>query len=241
MFQCLFTLFLAFTHSANAEFSLSSGLDSPTRKEILKILGLGTSGKNVSIPTGLGTDQGLEISLANEFIETKTISQFISNGDSRNTLYYPKISIGKGIYERTDLFIHFIPYTATLGLSEYGGTLRYNFYKPTDSLFSASIVISMNSANFNNQLTARGGAADITLGANWNHVSLFSSVGMARSKGTFIGGTQGTTDTLANEVENVSEMHYSAGFITHYKIYFISAALDRYTESVYTLKLGCMF
>lgn len=241
MFAWILTILLFFAPSASAEFGLVSGLNSANRKDVLKVLGLGTTGKNVSLPIGLGSNHGLEISLANEFIDTTSVSQFITNSDSKSTLYYPKISIGKGIYDRTDLFIHFIPYTATLGLSEYGGTLRYNFYRPSNSVFSASAVVSMNSANFNNQLTARGVGGDLSLGMTWDYFSMFTSVGMAKSTGLFIGGTQGTTDSLQNETEEISDMHYSVGFLTRYKIYFLSAALDHYTEPVYTLKLGCLF
>ncbi|MCC6137449.1 MAG: hypothetical protein IT287_02370 [Bdellovibrionaceae bacterium] len=224
---------------ASAEFSLSSNLTQNNREQILKILGLGTSGKNISIPMGLGTDHGLEISLANEFINTEKISQFITDERSQNTLYYPKISIGKGIYSRTDLFIHFIPYTATLGLSEFGGTIRYNFFKPSDSIISMSAVLNLNSSNFNNQITTRALSGDLSIGMNWKYFSLFSSIGHVKSTGTFTGGSQGTTDTSFNETESVSNFHYSVGALTRYKIYFVSAALDHYTEPVYSLKIGC--
>lgn len=233
--------FLFLAQTAQAEFGLSSGLTAANRQQILQVLGLGTSGKNVSIPTGLGTDNGLELSLANELISTDTISQFITDKESRHTLYYPKISIGKGLYERTDMFIHFIPYTATLGLSEFGGTLRYNFFKDDKSRLSASAVVHLNSANFNNQLTTRGLAGDLTFGMNWDFFSIFSSVGMARSKGTFIGGTQGTTDSLLDETLSVSDMHFSVGVLGRYDKYFIAAALDHYTQPVYSLKLGLYF
>lgn len=241
MFTGLITLLMVLAPLSQAEFGLTSNLDQFNRKEILRVLGLGTTGKNISSPTGLGGDHGLELSLANEFIDTRTISRFLTDDRSQNTLYYPKISIGKGLYDRTDLFIHFIPYTATLGLSEFGGTVRYNFFKPSDSILSASAVVSINSANFNNQLTARGLVGDISLGMNWEYISVFSSFGMARSKGTFIGGTQGTTDTLLDETTSVSEFHYSVGALTRYKVYFVAAALDHYTQPVYTLKIGCIF
>lgn len=239
MLSLLLAYFIALLPSADAEFGLTSNLTQTNREQILKILGLGTSGKNISTPIGLGTDHGLEISLANEFVNTEKISQFLTDSESQNTLYYPKISIGKGIYERTDLFIHFIPYTATLGLSEYGGTVRYNFFRPKDSILSASAVISLNSSNFNNQLTTRTLSGDLSLGMNWKHFAVFSSFGLVRSSGTFTGGSQGTTDTLLNQTESVSNFHFSVGALARYNIYFVSAALDHYTEPVYSLKMGC--
>lgn len=166
---------------------------------------------------------------------------FLTDEEWQNTLYYPKISIGKGLNEHTDLFIHFTPYTATLGLTEFGGSVRVRLFQQTDSPFSISAILNMGSVNFNNQITARGLSGDVSFGMRWDRISIFSSIGMAQSRGTFYGGTQGITDSLLNETESVSSMHFSVGTLARYKIYFLSAALDHYTQPVYSLKLGFYF
>lgn len=227
--------------SSHAEFGLTNYLNKSQRESVLKVLGLGSSSKNISTPKGLGTDHGLEISIANEFINTESISQLLDGNRSKNNLYYPKIYVGKGIYERSDIFIHFIPYTATLGLSEFGGSFRFHFLNAEDSLFTLSSVFGINSANFNNELVVRTFNADLAVGLNWKSFALFSSAGIAEAKGQFIGGTVGATDSLVDETENVSNFHFSVGGLARYKVYFVSLALDRYTESVYTIKVGCHF
>lgn len=237
----LISLWISFSPLSQAEFGLIQNLNKQQRGAVLKILGLGSAGKNVSSPQALGSDHGLEISIANEFINTESISQYLDGDRSKNTLYYPKIYIGKGIYEYTDLFIHFIPYTATLGLSEFGGTLRLHILNTNTSLISVSTVFGVNSANFNNELTLRTTNADLAFGLNWTSYALFSSIGFAEVKGKFIGGTLGTTDSLVDETEQTSHLHFSLGALARYDIYFVSVALDRYSDSVYTVKMGCHF
>ena len=237
----LLSFFIALPPFSAGEFGLTQNLNKQQRVSILKVLGLGSAGKSVSSPQGLGVDHGLEVSLANEFINTESISQYLDGDRSKNTLYYPKIYIGKGIYEHLDLFIHFIPYTATLGLSEFGGTIRLHFLNAKTSPLSISTIFGMNSANFNNELTLRTVNADLSLGLNWTFYSLFTSIGVADVNGTFVGGTNGTTDSLVNETEQTSHLHFSIGSVFRYNIYFMALALDRYSDSVYTIKIGCHF
>ena len=234
-------LFMFFISLSCAEFGLTPQLQKEQRLAVLKVLGLGSSSKNLSAPKGLGTEQGLEVSIANEFINTESISQYLDGDSSKNTLYYPKIYIGKGISNHADLFIHFIPYTATLGLSEFGGTLKIHLLNAHSSPFSLSTVFGLNSANFNNELATRALNADISLGAQWSSFAIFTSLGVAEAKGKFIGGSLGSTDTLVDETEQTSHFHFSVGGMIRYDIYFASVALDRYLESVYSVKVGCHF
>jgi hypothetical protein len=237
----ILTLVFTFSLFSKSEFSLKNNLSDSNRKQIVKVLGLGTNYKNTSVPGGLGTDHGLEIAIANEFINTEQISSLIADDRSQNTLIYPKISIGKGLYDSFDLFVHFIPYTATLGLSEFGGAIRYHMLKLTNSRMVASFVLSANSSNFNNQLTSKGIGVDFSMGMRWEYFSVFSSLGWAQAKGTFVGGSQGVTDTLLNQTEVISTTHFSVGGLAQYDIYFISLALDHYYEPVYTVKVGFYF
>lgn len=226
---------------AQAEFNLTTGLNEASRQQLVRILGLGVNNKNTSIPGALGTDHGLEVSIANEFISTEKVSQLIQDKGSRNTLFYPKISIGKGLYDRVDLFIHFIPYTATLGLSEFGGAVRLHITRSESSPLVTSAVLGFNSATFNNQLNTQGVSLDFSMGMQWDYLSVFSSVGLAQAKGRFVGGTQGVTDTLTEQSERVSSFHFSVGALGRYNIYFMSLALDHYYQPVYTGKVGFYF
>jgi len=235
MISALLALFISVSH---AEFNLSQGLTQSQRELVLKTLGLGTLSKNLFTPQPLGTEGGLELAFMTEMISTKEIENFVDNSQSDDTLFYPKLIIGKGLFSRTDIFVHFIPYTATLGLSEFGGMLRYNLLGSETSKLLGSIIVHANSANFNNQLTSRNIGADITVGTNTKTVAGFLGLGWASSAGRFVGGALGTTDTLRDEVERINSMHYSVGALYRYRGFNFSLSYDLYEEAVYTAKIG---
>lgn len=227
--------------SSQAEFSLSTGLNKESRISVLKVLGLGSSMKNISTLAPLGTDNGLEVAVAFEFINTDTINNFITDKQSKNTLYYPKIIIGKGIYERLDLYFQFIPYTATFGISEFGSLLRYNFYQMEESPFYITGMIHANSANFNNQLVSRDLGADVMFGYGEKELSLYTTLGWAGAYGKFVGGASGITDTGVPEKEDVHTLHAALGVNSQWNYLNLTLSLDYYVEPVYTAKISLVF
>jgi hypothetical protein len=231
-------LFISFSH---ADFIIAPNLTQLQRKLLLKTLGLGTVSKNLTSPRPLGSDSGIELAISTEIINTKQIEPVITNSQAENTLFYPKILIGKGLYESADLFFHFIPYTATLGISEFGGMVRVSLYKSTTNPFVASWNVHANSANFNNQLTTRNVGTDISLGLDWGSFAVFAGGGWATSSGKFVGGAQGITDTGFAETESVNSERYSIGMLYKYDIYDVALSLDHYVEPVYSVKLGVIF
>jgi hypothetical protein len=224
-----------------AEFSLSSGLTKENRVSVLEVLGLGSSVKNISTLAPLGTDSGLEVAIAFEFINTDTINNYITDKQSQNTLYYPKIIIGKGIYDHLDLYFQFIPYTATFGISEFGSLLRYNFYKMTDSPFYITGMIHANSANFNNQLVSRNLGTDLMFGYGPSPLSVFTTLGWTGAYGKFVGGTNGITDTGVPEKEEVNALHAALGINSQWNYLNMTLSLDYYVEPVYTAKISLIF
>lgn len=238
MFWFFWSLFISF--SSTAEFNLVPHLTHHQRQQALEILGLGSHTKNISLPTPLGTDSGLEVSLSFEFLNTRSIHNLIQDETSQHTLYYPKILIGKGIYDKLDFFIEFIPYTATFGISEFGGTLRYHFYQ-TENGWTFSGTIHGNNMNFNNQLISHNWGSDLLVGWSSSSLSFFTTIGWAQSNGKFIGGSQGVTESLRDENEQVGTLHTSLGVSTQISPVNIALSYDHYKESTYTIKLGLVF
>lgn len=234
----LISTLLLLTSPTHAEFNLQTSLAEPDRRSVLRTLGLGTLSKSISQPQALGTDSGVEFSLSTEIISTSDISEFIADPDSQQRILYPKINLGKGIFDRLDLFFHFIPYTKTLGLSEFGGFVRYHYFKDNQSPLTSSLIVHANSSNFNNQLISRNTGADLSLGLHWQHFAVSSNFGWATSTGRFTGGTSGVTDTNNNEKATVDSFHFSIGGHWNYDGYLFSAALDHYTSPVYSVKIG---
>ncbi|MBY0384201.1 hypothetical protein K2X05_03505 [bacterium] len=235
----IFKTLLFWSLCSHAEFNLATGLTQSNRIEVLKILGLGSSSKNISTLRPLGTDSGLEVAISFEFINTHSINQYIADEQSKNSLNYPKIIIGKGIYEKTDLFFHFIPYTATFGISEFGSLLRFNFYKSSRFVFTG--LVHANSANFNNQLVSRNLGGDLMIGIEQGALSVFTTLGWAVASGKFIGGTQGVTDSLTRETEEVHSLHAAVGSTYRWSDYSLTLSMDHYAAPVYTVKLSAIF
>ncbi len=234
----LFHLLIYFT---NAEFNLASGLNSHNRVEVLKVLGLGSSSKNLSTLRPLGTDSGIEVGIAFEFIDTNPIKDLIDDEQTKSILYYPKIIIGKGIYDRIDLFFHFIPYTATFGLSEFGSLFRLNFYQTEAKNFYATALLHANSANFNNQLVSRNLGADLMMGYQRNAFSIFITLGWTGAYGKFVGGTNGTTDSLVAETEEVQALHSALGMTYEWALWNSTLSVDHYVQPIYSAKLSFAF
>jgi hypothetical protein len=226
---------------AHAGFAFNPNLDKSDRKLIIETLGLGILTKNLSQPRSLGTDSGLEIGIITEIINTRRIKPLLTDSRNSDVLYYPKLIIGKGLYDCVDLFFHFIPFTSTLGVSEFGGMLRYNFIQSPDSLFVASALLHANSANFNNQLITGNFGADFSFGLAWENYSISTGLGWGKTNGTFSGGTAGVTDSLNEESESAQSRHISVGATVKKDIYTFALSVDHYREIVYAIKLGLLF
>ncbi len=233
---------LFFFTFAQAEFRLQSQLTESQRKDVLKVLGLGSSNKNISTMEPLGTESGLELALAFESLDTSDIRSLIADSESQSTLSYPRIMIGKGIYDRTDMFFHFIPYTATFGISEFGASLRFNFLREDSAPLLLSGLVHANSTNFNNQLVSRNLGIDMMLGIFvMPSLSVFSTLGLGLANGKFVGGTLGVTDSLDAEKETVESLHAAVACTQKWDMFTLTASFDYYKAPVYSLKLSALF
>lgn len=234
-------LFFVLTYFTNAEFNLAPGLNTQNRIEVLKVLGLGSSSKNLSTLKPLGSESGLDVGIAFELIDTNSIKNLIDDEQTQSVLYYPKIIIGKGIYDRIDLFFHFIPYTATFGLSEFGSLVRLNFYQTEAKNFFATALLHANSANFNNQLVSRNLGFDVMLGYQFESFSLFTTIGWAGAFGKFVGGTNGVTDSLLSESEQALAVHSALGMTYEWSRFNATLSVDHYTKPIYSAKISFNF
>ncbi len=230
-----------FISFSNAEFDLAAGLNKANRIEVLEVLGLGSSSKNLSTLRPLGTDSGLEVGIAFEFIDTNPIKNLIDDEQAKSVLHYPKIIIGKGIYDRMDLFFHFIPYTATFGLSEFGSQIRLNFYQNDAKNFYATAILHANSANFNNQLVSRNVGVDAMLGYQRSAFSIFTTLGWAGAYGKFVGGANGITDSLVAESEDAQAFHSAVGMTYEWPLWNATISVDHYVQPIYSAKISMAF
>lgn len=234
---------LIFAQNTFAAVQFPRGMTSNQRIEVLKILGLGSGGKILSDPYPLGGYAGLELGATLESIPIEDISALGTNGTPQNDATFLGFMAGKGVYENVDLFLHFVPYLPRTEVSRYGAIVRWGFYQASFLPLSLSINFNAEIANFSNVLTARTVGADLIGGINVNNVALYAGAGPVSSNGTFIGGPTGSefTDTGAKERETVKTLHSVIGVSVGFGDVSITGELDRYTQPVYSGKVGLRF
>ncbi len=240
-FLVLFLLFLS--SPASAAILIPANLSASDRVEALKIIGMGTSAKLLSDPYPLGGYDGLEMGLSIESLPTDDLGRLGNRLTApQQDVAYPKLTIGKGVYNNIDIFIQFTPYTRQDELSQFGGIMRWGFYQAQFQPLSASILLHMNNGNVGNVLTTRTYGVDLVGGMNVSNVALFGGIGFIESTGTFAGGASGVTASGRLESESVSGYHTVYG--ANVKILekgFLALQIDRYSVPVFSGKLGVRF
>lgn len=235
-------------------------LDSQDRREVARILGLNTSTKILSNPYPLGGYSGLEIGVALEVINTADLSRLgcqstepgCPNQDpnDKNELSYPRISIGKGLYENVDVFLNFVPPFQN-SLADFGGMVRWSFFHAKFLPINLSWLIHANRMNINDSLTTENFGTEILAGINVNNFALYFGGGFVQSDSTFIGGDTGSGTVAPNDPElttssnilseRVSSSHMLVGVSLHFSDYFAAFQIDRYRDPVMSMKLGLRF
>lgn len=223
---------------------LPKNMNRGDREEALRIIGFGTSGKILTDPYPLGGYAGFETGISVENLNTYDLGQLGSRlVTPQQDVAFPKLTLGKGFYNNIDIFLHFTPYNRQDELSFYGGMLRWGFYQAKFLPLSASVVIHMNSANFGNLLVTQAYGGDLIGGINVDNVALFAGAGVLQASGTFMGGTTGITDSTSPGVseESLNGFHTLIGANVHVSNLFFTIQLDRYTQPVYSGKVGVRF
>jgi hypothetical protein len=214
-----------------------------SRRVADSIVGLGMSEKLLSDPYPLGGYDGFEVGLSFENLPTDSLARLGTKLSSpQEDITYPKLTIGKGVYNNLDFFVEFTPYRRSDELTQFGGLVRWGFYQGQLFPFSTSILIHANSANASNLLAARTYGADLMAGVSVGQVSLFGGVGLLQCNGTFTGGTKGVTSSNFAEDETVTGLHTFVGAnIRLFEKSFLAAQLDRTEVSVVSGKFGVRF
>lgn len=255
---CLILLFLL--SPLLYAFEIPKRLDAEDRREVSRILGLNTSGKILSNPYPLGGYSGFELGLALEVINIDDLSRLgCQTGDAgcptqtrsdAEELRYPRISIGKGLYENIDVFLNFIPPFEN-GMSDFGGMLRWSFFHAKFLPINLSLLVHANRMNLKDSLVTENFGSEILAGINVNNFSLYFGGGFVRNESRFTGGDSGagviapTDPALTSSSNSVSESLHSShslvGISLHFDNVFTAFQIDRYRDAVMSAKLGTRF
>lgn len=233
-------LTLVFSTQAHAAILIPGNLTATDRVEALKIIGMGTSSKLLSDPYPLGGYDGLEMGLSIESLPTDDLGRLGNRLVApQQDVAYPKLTIGKGVYNNIDAFVQFTPYTRQDELSQFGGILRWGFYQAQFQPLSAAFLVHMNNGNVGNVLTTRTYGVDLVGGMNVSNVALFAGLGFLESTGTYAGSV-----TSSGGIESESVNGYHTVYGANIRILekgFLALQIDRYSVAVFSGKLGVRF
>jgi hypothetical protein len=239
----LITTVLIFSISwqVHAAMSLPKNLNASDRETTIGVLGFGSATKLLSSPYPLGGYDGVEVGLNSEYIPLSDVASLGSKSVSGSDINYFNLVLGKGLFYNIDILMQFIPMPQDESISGFGGQLRWGFYEAKFMPAALSLVFHGSSMNFNNVLGSETTGMDLVGSVNMRDVSLFFGAGQARSVGSFIGGTDGITNTGNTETTDVSSPHTIFGISIKMSNVFLALEVDRYVQSTYAGKLGFRF
>jgi len=224
---------------AQARFEFPNDLDAQERQASLKIFSQGTAPKFLSNAYPLGGYNGLEVSLSVETFSVEELDTFRPVGQEGTAfVFFPKVTIGKGLFNNSDIFVNFIPFNETTRISKYGLQYRWSFYQARYWPLNLAIMLSGNSANVDNQLITRTLSSDIIASSRFADISVFVSGGYVRSAGSFVGGAQGITSSGQAEQDSVDSLHVSAGITYQPGIMILGISVDQFVDTVTNFKVG---
>ncbi len=233
--------------------STALAVDIPTQlsradlDEVTQLLGHSTSSKFLSNPFPLGGYSGFEVGFATEFVNTTDLSRLGAGTSKQSRFQYNRITIGKGLYNNVDVFLHFIPFSSANEVSEYGGFLKYNFYQGKFLPVTASILGYISTINIQDSFVNETLGADLLLGINLESVALYCSFGQQNARSTFAQNVLDTADpAISLNANNTfktksTQIHSAIGLHIEFSKVFLAAQIDRYEQPVYSAKLGVRF
>lgn len=221
--------------------TLPKNLSAADRESALGILGFGSASKLLSSPYPMGGYDGVEVGVSSEYIPLADVATLGAKSSSRSDINYLNVTLGKGLFYNVDALLQFIPMPQDESISGFGGQVRWGFYETKFMPAALSLVVHGSGVNFNNLLGSHTTGVDLIGSVNMKDVSLFFGAGQARSVGTFVGGTDGVTDTGFTETADVSSQHTIFGISIKMSNVFVALQVDRYVQSTYAGKLGIRF
>ena len=255
----LFLMFLLLSSlTAHAALQIPKNLTQSDRIKVTEILGLSTAVKVLGNPYPLGGYSGVELGFGFEVVGTKEISNLGSSTSTQSETNYSLLSIGKGIYNNVDIMIQFSPFTQTEAVTNFGGQIRWGFFQAQSLPLHLSVMSSLNSVNFQDKITMLSQGNDLVAGFSVQDITLYMGGGLVRTIATFQGAETCTTvvppalpvctknndsvtDSGKTIKEDVVQSHYLAGVNLRMDKLFFAMQMDRYTQSVFSAKLGIRF
>lgn len=244
MFSLRLIFILAMMFSATTSFALKSlprNLTVADQARALEILGFGSSSKILNNPYPLGGYQGIELGLTTEYIPLEDLSGLGDGTSEHGEFNYYTLTFGKGIYYNIDTYLYFAPSVQADEFQNFGAQVRWGFYEFGFFPLSLSAILYGGAANFSNLVNISTFGADLVATVTMDNVAIYAGGGSIRAVGKFIGGANGITADQVTREQTLSDVHSVFGINISLAKMFVAMEIDRYTDTVYSGKLGLRF
>lgn len=238
VFMVIAVMFLG---KAHASTSLPKNLTESDQVRALEILGFGSSGKILADPYPLGGYSGVEVGVSTQYIPIGDLAGLGSTTNDKGEMTYYSLSLGKGLFYNVDVFVYFTPSIQAEEMQSFGGQFRWGFYEANFFPISFSVMAYIGGASFQNLINVQTTGLDLIGNVNMDNLALYFGGGRIRAQGRFIGGTDGITASGETEKQDISEDHSFFGISIGLSKAFLALEVDRYSDSVYSGKLGFRF
>ncbi len=221
-----------------AGLRLPTQLTQSDRQQVLETLGYGTSTKFISNPFPLGGYDGLEVGLSIETIDTADLGVLGSTSNIQEDLNFPRLMVGKGLFENLDIYGHFSPLSQASQVSSHGALVRWGFLQASFMPASLNLVMSVDSTNVINQISLQNFSSTLYLGFKMSVFSILFGAGYIKSFGKF---SSAITDSLIEDTMSVSGPRTSISLSLDIDSFFVGISVDRMSSTYFSGRLGYNF
>ena len=220
---------------AQGSLSLPYNMTDGEQQLVLQLIGFTTSFRPVDNPYPLGGYSGLELGLSMESLSTEDIGYFGSGASVDRNVVFPRLSIGKGIFDNVDIFFNFVPFNEGTALGIYSGALRWGFFQATFVPASFSLIINGTNTNLENVFISQTVGVDLVSGVNVDPLSFYVGVGTLYGQGQFA-----PSITLENAATNQvgRSFHTMIGINMSLNEVFTALEIDTYSTTTVSFKVG---
>jgi hypothetical protein len=223
---------------------------------------MNSSSKILSNPYPLGGYSGIEVGMSVEVIDIAALSRLgcdPGDADCPNTSRsdkkewsYSRFVLGKGLYNDIDLFMSVAPPTPGVGLADFGGQIRWNFYEAQFLPIVVSTVVHANQLNIKNVFTNQNTGFELVAGVTVDDVAIYFGGGFIKSESQFTcsdaddglidsSDPQCVTSNSGYITQAEYGQHSLVGISMKFNTIFAAAQIDRYRDPVFSGKLGIRF
>ena len=185
----------------------------------------------------LGGYSGLELGLSVSLVDISPIPS-LEKSLNEKEFYFPRITLGKGLFHDVDIFLSITPNVTRYTLSDYAASIRWSFLELSHYDLNFSVIPYFSSLELNHELFLKNQGVGIYMNWHRDFFDIYFGIKQNQGKTTF----QLKTSELDVKKQGISKkLLPSLGLVLHKLPFFLSFHANKLEEIQYSLKIGLRF